>query len=51
MRHHLQELATNKKVQRIGCAFVDLSRAQQQRIDFYINQQQRLLIAKERGLM
>lgn len=51
VRHHLQELATNKKVQRIGCAFVDLSRAQQQRIDFYINQQQRLLIAKERGLM
>lgn len=51
VRQNTHLLPSGQERQRVGCSFNNLSRACQQRIEFYINQQQRLLIAKEKGLI
>lgn len=51
VRQNTHTLPSGQEKQRIGCSFSRLSRTDQQRIEFYINQQQRLLIAKEKGLI
>ena len=50
VRQQPHVLASGKKMDRYGCAFFQLNPAEQIRIQNYINQEERLQIARERGL-
>lgn len=50
VRQQPHVLASGKKMDRYGCAFFQLKPAEQIRIQSYINQEERLQIARERGL-
>lgn len=50
IQQHPQSLASGKKIQRYGCAYFQLQLQDQIRIQNYINQEERLQIARDRGL-
>lgn len=50
IRYHQHQLASGRKIQRIGCSFFQLSGQNEIRIQNYINQEERLKIARNKGL-
>ena len=50
VRQQTQALASGKKLQLVGCSFYNLTSRQQLQIQNYINNEQRLQIARDRGL-
>ena len=50
IRYHQHTLASGRKMQRIGCSFFQLSGQNEIRIQNYINQEERLNIARNKGL-